>query len=493
MRWASRYRVFGLLASCALLFAPTVAAAATAGAGAYRAYLAECQAKHICNGTYLIARDGKPVFSGAFGDAGDAARTPLTMESAFDIGSISKQFTAMAVLQQVAAGRLSLDGRVADYLHGFPYPDVTVAQLLSHTSGIADAMPHYTNLIRQGGSRLPITFTDIVSVLADNRMPAVSPPGARYAYSNTGYVVLAALVEKVTGQAFDEYLEQRFFKPLGMKDTHLLTPGAEGVIRHRAFGFAAGPAGERRTVDQIPGLYLRGAGGIYSTASDLLRWMNALAAGRVVPRELLRLAMTPARLSDGSSVPYGFGLSLKPDVLGRRRISHGGHWRAFKSDLSWYQDTGITVIQLTNNDENRSVDDNAAALARIATGGTPPALLEPIGWALVGKLPDGDAARSWFAKELARSSQRYEIRETALNSLGYTYLKLGKSGYAIEVFKLAALAFPQSANAFDSLADAYEAAGNVRGAYESMRSAVALDPASAAYAKRAETLKARLH
>lgn len=491
MKLSDRYHALGVWVSCGFLLAASWTANATTQTNLYRAYLAECQAKHICNGTYLIAREGKPIFAEALGESGDEARTPLTIDSAFDIGSISKQFTAMAVLRQVAAGKVSLEGKVADYVPGFPYADVNVAQLLSHTSGIADAMPYYSSLLKQGNVKLPVTGTDIVSVLADNHMPAAASPGTSYAYSNTGYMVLAVLVERVTGQSFEEYLEQSFFKPLGMKNTRLLIPGAEGAIRHRAFGFTVTPMGERRVIDQIPGFYMRGAGGIYSTAPDLQQWMNALQADRVVPRRLRVLATTPVRLSDGSSVPYGFGFSLKLDVLGGRRVSHGGHWRAFKSDLSWYPDTGITVIQLTNNNEDDSVDGNVAALAMIATGGTPPSLHEPIGWTLVSKLADHDAAQAWFAKELSKSPRRYDIKESDLNNLGYAYLKRKEAGPAVTVLKLATLAFPESANAFDSLADAYEAAGDIRGAYESMQSAVALDPASTAYARRAEMLNAR--
>lgn len=343
---------FGISLSLA---SPGVSAATDANI--YHSYVSECQAKRICNGVYLIARDGSIIFSGAFGDSGDDARRPLTIDSAFDIGSISKQFTAMAVLRQVAAGKVLLDGKVTDYLPDFPYPDITVAQLLSHTSGIADAMPYYSGLIRQGGSKLPITGADVISVLANN-MPVAAPAGTRYEYSNTGYMVLAVLVEKVAGEAFHEHLEKLFFKPLGMKNTRLLTPGAESAIRFRAFGFADTPGGERRAIDQIPGFYMRGAGGIYSTAPDLFRWVSALHSYRVVPRQLVMLATTPSRLSDGTSVPYGFGLSLKPDALGNRRVSHGGHWRAFKSNLSWYPDTKVAVIQLTNNGEDDSVDNN---------------------------------------------------------------------------------------------------------------------------------------
>lgn len=353
-------------------------------------------------------------------------------------------------------------------------------------------MPYYMNLLRKGAATAPVTGADIVSVLADNGMPAVSAPGERFAYSNTGYMVLAALVERQTRRPFATYLEQAFFKPLGKKNTLLRTPANESAIEQRAFGFADAPIRERRAVDQRPGFYIVGAGGIYSTAPDLLRWENALNAGRVVPKRLLALATTPARLSDGSTAPYGFGLSLKPDASGVSRISHGGHWRAFKSHLSYHPNMDVTVIQLTNNNQDDSVDSNAAALAMIAAGKTPPTLSPPISWDLVDKLGSEDAARSWFEAELSRNPRRYDIQLSELNDLGYGYLKQKDAGRAISVLKLATLAFPLSDNAFDSLADAYEAAGDTRAAYASVQSALALAPTSAAYLKRGEEMRARL-
>jgi tetratricopeptide (TPR) repeat protein len=220
--------------------------------------------------------------------------------------------------------------------------------------------------------------------------------------------------------------------------------------------------------------------------------MNALKAGRVVSRQMLKLAMTPTQLSDGSAVPYGFGLSLKPDILGAHRVSHGGHWRAFKSDASWYPDTDLTIIQLTNNNEDDSVDHNSTALALIAAGETPAPLLESIIWKLPQKLENESALQLWFLDVLTQNPQRYRIEESDLNNLGYAYLKRKEVERAIKVFKLGTLAFPKSDNAFDSLADAYEAAGDLHGAYQSMQSAITLNPTSAVYTKRAEMLKAKL-
>jgi len=483
-------------AFCAVIAAAIVGAkpvnAMPASLAEYRKYLTTCQAKHICNGTYIVARNGKPVFMEAFGDSGDDGRSPLTIDSSLDIGSISKQFTAMAVLRMVAERKVALDAKITSYLPAFPYAGVTVRQLLSHTSGIADAMPYYSDLIRHGAPKTPVTGADVVSVLAAQRMPARSAPGVRFAYSNTGYMVLAALVEHRTGHPFATYLEKTFFKPLGLNDTRLRTPHNEAAISRRAFGFADAPVGQRRGRDQFPGLYMLGAGGIYSTAPDLLKWANALNAGRVVPKRLLALATTPTRLLDGTTVPYGFGLGLKPDLAGNSRVSHGGHWRAFKSDLSYYPAMDVTVIQLTNNNQDDSVDANAAALATIAAGGTPPALREPIGWALAARVDHADVPR-WFEAELSRQPRQYDIVESDLNTLGRAYLDEKQAARAVKVFTLGTVAFPRSAKAFDNLADAHEAAGDLKAAELSVAAALAIAPQSEAYAKRLADLKIRTH
>lgn len=461
---------------------------------AYLQYLSNCQKAHVCNGVYLVALDGKIIFEGAFGDAGDEHATALKVTDRFDIGSISKQFTAVAILKLATEDRLSLHDKVTTYFPTFPYKDVTIQQILSHTSGIPDVLPYYSSQLRRTPQGAPITGSDVISVLAEGNLPAESSPGMRYSYSNTGYIVLAALVEHVARQPFDTYLEQSFFRRLGMESTFLRTPDNADFSTGRAWGFQPAPDGSRRIVDQVPRLFLRGAGGIYSTTSDLLKWQNALNSGRVIPRRLYKLATTPARLLNGEEVPYGLGFSLKPDVIGMRRISHAGHWRAFKSDLSYYPDTRVTVIQLTNNSEDDSVDTNVSALAKIAVGGGVSPILEPIGWNLVEKLNSEDVAlvKVWFEQEISANPRRYKIVESDLNSIGYAYLSQKSADKAETVFSLATLAFPGSVNALDSLADAQEARGDIRAAHASIVAALAIDPSSEGLKKRAGVLRSRL-
>src|SRR3546814_130573 len=186
-------------------------------------------AAQVGNGAYRAARGGKTIFGGAVGDAGDAARTPLTADSAFDIGSVAKEFTAATVLRLVDDHRLALDDAVASHLPGFPYPDITVSQLLAHSSGIPEVLAHYGAQLQAGHLSAPITTRDAVSVLAGERKPLLFAPGTRFDYSNTGYIVLSLLVEHMTGQPFAAYLKTTLFDPLGMDHTQLRTPAGDPI------------------------------------------------------------------------------------------------------------------------------------------------------------------------------------------------------------------------------------------------------------------------
>ncbi len=483
-----------VLAAAALTASSLATGAASAADGnpttqaAFRVYLDRCHAAHVCNGAYLAARNGKTIFVGAVGDAGDPARTPLTADSAFDIGSISKEFTAAAVLQFVDHGRLGLDDTVAAHLPGFPYPDITVRQLLSHSSGIPEILDHYGMQLDAGNLSAPITTRDAVSVLAEEHKPLLFAPGTRFEYSNTGYIVLSLLVEHMTGQSFGAYLKKTLFDPLGMDHTRLRAP-ADDPIPNRAYGFRDSPVGDRRPYDQIPDFYVQGAGGVYSTVGDLARWQYALNTGRVLSPALYAQATTPATLPNGKISPEGLGFGLRPDTAGHARIQHGGDWRAFKADLSYLPDQHLTLVQLTNNAQDDSVDDHVAMLAALALGEPVPPVEPSIIWALPDRLGKGEAAvRAWFDQELAAKPRRYVIDDRDLNQLGYDLLRHERPADAVTVFGLLVRAYPDKPNGYDSLADGYEALGKHDAAVAAMRKALALDPASIRYRRHLAAL-----
>lgn len=476
--WLAAFSLASLVSSAAM--ASTAKPADSTLSDRYRAYLAQCQAAHVCNGTYLIARNGRPVYVTAIGDAGDPARTALTTASQFDIGSISKQFTAVAVVKLARQGRFALSDRVASHLPAFPYPEITIEQLLSHTSGMPDVLGYYSDLLRSGKPTGPLNGADIVEVLTTIKRPTDFAPGARYSYNNSGYLVLAALVEAKANQPFDQYLERNFFKPLRMTSTLLRTPQNEALITNRAMGFRPGPTGDRRPADQIPGFFVRGAGGIYSTVDDLLRWQNALTGGKLLTASEWRRATTPARLTDGSTAPYGHGMALRKSPLGVLKIGHGGHYRGFKSELAYYPAARLTVIQLTNNWQDHRLEANATALQQIAQGETPAPVLASIDREVYNRAMTAEpaAVRTWFSAQLAAIPASFEVKEADLNALGYTFLKAADHPRAVLVFALTVEAFPRSANAHDSLAEAYAEQGDLKAALGAAQTALSLDPAN---------------
>ncbi|HVI98068.1 MAG TPA: serine hydrolase [Sphingomonas sp.] len=483
-----------LACGTALVMASLATTAASAAdeaptAQAFHTYLDRCHAAHVCNGAYLAARDGTTIFVGAVGDAGDPARTPLTAESAFDIGSVSKEFTAATVLRLVDDHELALDDTVASRLPGFPYPDITVRQLLSHSSGIPEVLDHYGMQLDAGNLSAPITTRDAVDVLAEDHKPLLFAPGTRFKYSNTGYIVLSLLVEHLTGQPFAAYLKSTLFDPLGMDHTRLRTPD-DDPIPNRAYGFQESPLGDRRAYDQIPDFFVQGAGGVYSTVGDLARWQHALNTGRVISPALYAQATTPATLSNGKVSPEGLGFGLRPDSAGHARIQHGGDWRAFKADLSYLPAEHLTLVQLTNNAQDDSVDDHVAVLAALAMGQPTPSTQPSIAWALPDRLDKDDAPTidAWFDRELAAQPRRYVIDDRDLNQLGYDLLRHERPADAVTVFGLLTRAYPDKANSYDSLADGYEALGKREDAIAAMHKAVALDPASIRYQRHLATL-----
>ena len=456
------------------------AQAPDATAATLQGYFSQCHAVHVCNGSFLVARDGKIVYQAAFGQAGAAGEGALTTAHAFDIGSISKQFTAAAILRLADRGKLRLDDAVATHLPGFPYPRMTLRQLLTHTSGVPDVMAHYTQLLRSGKATAPLLGDDAVQVLTASAATPKTAPGERFEYSNTGYLLLAQVVTQVSGTTFAAFLHREFFAPLGMSHTRVRMPDNEAAIAPRAYGFTPTADGQRRPQDQLPGFYMQGAGGIYSTTGDLLRWSQALRDGTAMSANGWREATTPTRLNDGSSVPYGFGLGLRTSPLQQARIAHSGQWRAFKADLSQFPAQDIDIVLLTNNGEDDSVDAARDAIEAILAGKPYPAVKEPIDWPLREHLQrnDADALRQWLDAQRSATPARYDIPEDKLNELGYRLLEAKQIDKALVLMRFNQETHPQSMNALDSLADAYLEAGERDAAIRQVKRMLELKPES---------------
>jgi len=288
----------------------------------------------------------------------DVAATPLTV---YRIGSITKQFTSAAVMQLVESGKIGLDDDITKYLPNAPTHGrrVLVRHLLNHTSGI----PSYTDVGPRFGrvARLDLSHDSLIAIIARDSL--MFEPGTTFYYNNTGYFLLGMLLEKVTGQPYGTYLQEKLFGPLGLAGTTYC--GTRPIIKHRAQGYDA-ERGQLVNSEFLSMDLPYAAGSLCSTVGDLARWTAALHSGRVVSSASYGQMTTPVKLSSGRAMSYGFGLFA--DTLGSHRvISHGGGINGFISQLAYYPDDTLTVAVLANTSPAPSAQV-ATNIARIVLG-----------------------------------------------------------------------------------------------------------------------------
>ncbi len=309
----------------------------------------------LMSGTILVAKDGKPVFRQAYGLANREWNAKNTLDTKLRIGSLTKQFTAAAILQLVEAGNLSLDDPVSRFDPEAPkaWDGVLLRHLLNHTSGIVNytALPDYLPSI----SRIERPAKALVELVRAE--PLLFEPGARVEYSNTNYLLLGLAIEFASGQPYARYLAERILSPLGLKDTGY--DDATAILPRRASGYRFGQ-GQWRNAAPMASSVAYAAGGLYSTVDDLLAWDEALFSGRVITEASLR------KMFDDGGRGYGFGWYVGA-AHGRTLWSHGGAVSGFLAMTDYYPSERLAVIVLANN-ENAPVQKMARELAALWFG-----------------------------------------------------------------------------------------------------------------------------
>ncbi len=306
----------------------------------------------------LVARDETVIFRGNFGVRNTKTDAPIQSDTLFDIGSISKPFTAAIVLMLAEEGRLKLDDPLTKHLpelKGYP-PEVTLRRLLSHTSGL----PHFEpDEERRGTQFLP---EEILKWHARQKRLRFKP-GARYEYCNGGFVLLSLVAEHITGKSFAEVVQQRIFQPLGMKRSNLRVPTAH--MENRATGYRLGGENAIRMVSDSDGLRVQGDGGIQSTAEDLLRWAQSWMHATLLKPDTIREAFTPARLNDGKHAGYGLGWALAR-LDGHIMVAHDGRAKGFRAYLAMFPSAhGTITVAVLANQREIEAGEIAMKLARI--------------------------------------------------------------------------------------------------------------------------------
>ncbi|WP_333820297.1 serine hydrolase [Ohtaekwangia sp.] len=299
--------------------------------------------KDIPGVAVLVAKDGNILYKKAFGYADVKGRKPVTPDTKFRIGSITKQFTACAILKLQEDGKLKVTDKLSKYIHDFPRGDeVTLHHLLTHTSGIHS----YTgkdDFLKRVVS--PVTTEELINYFKND--PYDFNPGEQWRYNNSGYFLLGYIIEKVSGKTYAQYLKETFFGPLQMTNTGVHTTWVK--LDKEALGYD-----KNGNASYTPALnwnmaWAGGAGALYSTVEDLYKWNEAVFNGKVLEEKSLKAAFTSVVLNDGKTPPgeYGYGWGIG-DYRGEHVIQHSGGLHGFLSQLARYTEENLTVVMLTN-------------------------------------------------------------------------------------------------------------------------------------------------
>lgn len=306
----------------------------------------------------LVIRNGSIIFERGYGVTDLRSRRKIDEHTNFRLASCTKQFTAMAVMLLARDGKLRYQDRLTDIFPDFPEygKSITIRNLLTHTSGLLD----YEDLMPKPAAGTPpenipqIKDADVLQLLKEQKTTKF-PPGTRWDYSNSGYAVLAMVVEKVSGQPFGDFLHDRILAPLDMKQTVAYEKG-KNTVAHRAYGHTHdGPAW--REMDQSPTSAVLGDGGIYSSLADLAKWDRALTHYTLLSEAEMEPAIIPVKVPDGSvqepdgtPAAYGFGWFLNP-YKNRSRMWHYGETVGFRTTIQRLVEDKLTIIVLCNRDD----------------------------------------------------------------------------------------------------------------------------------------------
>lgn len=318
----------------------------------------EIESKKLINGTVLIAKDGEILYKGAFGEAELDSKRKLKINSIFNLASVSKPMTALGIMLLAQANKLSLDDHIEKWLPDIPYKGITVRQLLNHTSGL----PDYLELFECHWDKSKIAVNqDLFELLIKYKPERLFEPNERMEYSNTGYVMLALIIEKVSGLSFAEYMKKNIFLPIGMKDTEVFCQRLTGqAMGNYAYGYVFDVhKGKHVLPDEFPEtdfvIYLDGIvgdGAIHSTVEDLYLLDRALRNGTLIDETLLKEAYSPASPRLETPFKYGLGWILENEKKRGKIVWHSGGWPGYATYFKRYIDNDLVIIFLINKEQD---------------------------------------------------------------------------------------------------------------------------------------------
>jgi CubicO group peptidase (beta-lactamase class C family) len=302
----------------------------------------QMRARHIPGASVAVVSHGKVVLLKSYGLADVENQVPATPHTVYELASVTKQFTAAAIMMLVQDGKLSLDDPINQLLDGLPagWNKITIRQLLNHTAGV----PEFSKPQFHLDMRADHAPRDLIQLVAN--APLDFTPGEKYSYSNTGYVLLGMLIEKLSGKKYGTFVRERIFEPLDMKDSRFNDQSA--IVPNRARGYTfTNFILENADFTSSSNPYA--AGGLLSSAADMAKWMQAQGSEKLLSRSNWEQMWTEARLNDGTNFGYGFGWNIRT-TWSRKRVEHAGGISGFKTNVTRFIDDDLSVIYLLNSD-----------------------------------------------------------------------------------------------------------------------------------------------
>tara|TARA_R110000765_G_scaffold140504_1_gene241073 strand:- start:15 stop:1775 length:1761 start_codon:yes stop_codon:yes gene_type:complete len=427
------------------------------------------------NGSALVAKDGKVIFKKGYGMANMEWDIPNNPNTKHRLGSVTKQFTAMLILQMVAEGKLDLQAPITNYLPEYPKENgdkITTHHLLTHTSGI----PNYTSFpdFFKDVSRDPYTPEEFTTKFQD--MELEFTPGEKFNYSNSGYFLLGVLIEKLSGKTYEEMLDEKIFFPLGMKESGF--DHHSDILKNRATGYENNGNGFINSpfLDMsIP----YAAGSLYATVEDLYLWDQALYTNKLLSQKYMDMYFKPHTPAFGS-FHYAYGWMVGNEALGNTTdsiavITHGGGINGFNTQIS-RQLSDKSLIVLLNNTGGAPLGKITQSILGIINDKSYDLPKTPLASKLLEVIASKgiDAGVAYFNKN--KDNKDFDVNENEMNQTGYQLLRSDKTKEAIQVFKLNVDAYPKSANVYDSYAEALMKSGDNKGAIENYTKAVEMNP-----------------
>lgn len=447
------------------------------------------------NGNVLISRSKEIAYQGSIGYTDFSRKEKVTQDNTFPIASISKLFTAIAVMQLKEKGKLSLDDKVKTILPEFIYDNITIRQLLSHTSGLKDYEIFFKSIGKQNGK--PFINQDVLNVLKDNNPPLNFEPGQKYKYSNIGYNVLALIVEKKSGLTYNDYLKQNVFKPAQLKSTYVPVFDKLNTKQVTLYRFKNSYTSEVIPVDSLKDKNIKifqtffnnfyGSDGICSNTEDLKKLSLALQSNLLLKEATFQEMITPTTLNDGNkatqikksfegNIYIGLGLFIVKDDSFGKIIFHDGSNPGLEASLVMNVSKKQTVVILSNRQDesvNQTAFQSIKALNNIQYSFPRRSLCVLSARKMKA---EGIEKALLFFNNLKSDTVNYYFNEAIINDIGYEFLNDAHTNESLAFFKLNTELYPTSANCFDSYGEALAIVGKKEEAIKYYKKALELEP-----------------